>query len=172
MSIPVPVANDPVIASWASDIANRLNQMIPLVATAGQTTSSTSWSDIAGLTFPVEAGKSYIIRAWGLYTVTATGNGFVVGYKRPGGSSGTVSSYLRAYGNGGATTALIERVSSADDGGTGIATIDGTASRQWDIDVLHVADVTGTFALRWKRPGATNSNITMVVAGGFVINTM
>lgn len=165
--VTVPVAGDPATISWAQDVANHANHVIPLYMSADVNKTSSSFSDITGLTFAVTNGKCYSIRLQLSYTVGGTSTGLSIGFSSPG---GTCRLFTRIYGNGSATGVTSEVLSSSDTA-TGTSSTDSTALRLIEVFGTFVCTSDGTFALRYNRNGTSTTVTVYAGSGGIVVES-
>ncbi len=146
MAIDLIDPGDEIMATWLSAVAAQLNRTQCAVLTSDVSKTSTSWSDITGLTLPVLAGKFYRVRATIIWDQSSTSGGIRIGANFP---SGNYLAMTRFTGETSDTAFVNERHTVADDG-TGVATADGTSARQCFIEGRYACDADGTFALRYR----------------------
>lgn len=165
--VTVPVAGDPATISWAQDVANHANHVIPLYMSADVSKTGSSFSDVTGLTFACTSGKTYNIQLCGSYTVGGTNTGIGLGFNSPGGTTRIRS---QIFGNGSPTGSTTEWLSSTDTA-TGTSTTDSTAVRHWVMTGTYVCTSSGTFAIRYNRNGTSTTVTIFAGSGGTVVES-
>jgi len=165
--VDVPSAGDPITIAWGQQSANHANHLIPIYMGSDVSKTGSSFSDVTGLTFAVTNGKRYNVRLSGAYTVGGTSTGLSLGFNSPG---GTTRLFVRIYGNGGATTAATEVLSTTDTA-TGTSTTDSTSVRMWELWGIYQCTSDGTFAIRYNRNGTSTTVTIYAGSGGLVIES-
>lgn len=149
-TIPVPGAGTDADASWAESVADALN-LAGKILSSDVTTSSSSWADLTGLTFPCDSGKVYAFDLTLTYESSSTSGGPVVGFDHPGGTCHMLIDY---FGDVTATAAQTEAQNGTDGtgGGSGVASAN-TAGANYFILARgrYQCTANGTFAIRMKR---------------------
>ena len=149
-SITVPGAGSDADASWAEAVADALN-LAGIITSADVTTSSASWADLTGLTFPCDSGKNYAFDLTLTYESSSTSGGPVVGFNHPGGTANMLIEY---YGDTSATVSQTEAQNGTDGtgGGAGVASANtGGATYFIRARGRYQCTSSGTFAIRMKR---------------------
>lgn len=155
MTIPVPSIGERIVHTWGEAVATQLNRMIPLAKAADQSTDEgTSWTDVAGLSFPVVSGRTYGGSIRIRYSVSATNQGLQMRISCP---TGNVLVHVATYGQGAPNSATISRL-AASGAATSMSATDGTSARACYVDVLaYDCGADGTFALQFRRGGTSGS---------------
>lgn len=162
-----PTAGTNGDASWAQDVAAALNLGGKILA-ADVTTSSGSFSDLTGLSFPCTNGKVYNIEVELWYEHSSTSGGPVIGFDHPG---GTGHMFIVYAGETSAVSSDTEAQNGTDGsgGGAGVATVNGAGNtysiRGW---AKYVCTSTGTWTLRFKR----NTTGTLTIQKGSAIRVV
>lgn len=155
-------AGTPPEASWGQDVTDVVNELQKLqmaMMTADESTNSSSPSDVTGLSFPVVAGRLYVFRIVGGYSVAQTNQGLGFGFRHPGGAAYMVG---RIFGPTNSSTEAIERLyqSSAN---TDIMTAQASANAagatpyHFEATVMYTCTADGTFQFRKQRNGTSGS---------------
>lgn len=166
MPIDVPAAGAPILDTWGQDVAERLNQLIPLIRSTQVDTNSTSLVDV--LTFPVVSGRSYWINLAMIQYVDHASSQCQWGYDRPSGSSVI---YARM-ASSGVTTEELQRI-GATATATTFANAGGTGSqRHVQLWGQYVATADGTFRIQCARSGTSAGVHVVAGSGGLVIETV
>lgn len=149
-TITVPGAGTDADASWAESVADALN-LAGKILSSDVTTSSSSWADLTGLTFPCDSGKVYSFELVLTYESSSTSGGPVVGFNHPGGTCHMLIDY---FGDVTATAAQTEAQNGTDGtgGGSGVGSAN-TAGANYFIKAVgrYQCTANGTFAIRMKR---------------------
>lgn len=149
-SITVPGAGSDADASWAEAVADALN-LAGIITSADVNTSSASWADLTGLTFPCDSGKNYAFELILTYESSSTSGGPVVGFNHPGGDCRMLVDYQ---GETSATTTTTEAQTGTDGtGGSGGVATANTGGAVYFIRAVgrYQCTSSGTFAIRMKR---------------------
>ena len=149
-SITVPGAGSDADASWAEAVADALN-LAGIITSADVNTSSATWADLTGLTFPCDSGKNYAFDLTLTYESSSTSGGPVVGFNHPGGTANMLIEY---YGDTSATVSQTEAQNGTDGtgGGAGVASANtGGATYFIRARGRYQCTSSGTFAIRMKR---------------------
>lgn len=132
-----------------------------LVTTADVTNATTSWADITGLTYPVEANKAYYFECGIIYICNATTTGARFGVNGP------AVSYLRGSGfgtvTGSVTAAALSTpaaaVSAVDTSMIGAQTTGPATEVYAHFSGVYVPSAAGTFAVRSQSEVAVASAV-------------
>lgn len=149
-TITVPGAGSDADASWAESVADALN-LAGKILSSDVTTSSSSWADLTGLTFPCDSGKVYSFELVLTYESSSTSGGPVVGFNHPGGTCHMLIDY-QGETSATATTTEAQNGTDGTGGGSGVATAN-TAGASYFIRAKgrYQCTSSGTFAIRMKR---------------------
>lgn len=132
-----------------------------LVTTADVTNATTSWADITGLTYPIEAGKTYYFECGIMYICNATTTGARFGVNGP------AVTYLRGSGIGtvtGSVTASTHStpaaaVNAVDTSMIGAQTTGPATEVYAHFSGVYVPSAAGTFAVRSQSEVAVASGV-------------
>lgn len=165
MTVPVPVAGDEGVYTWGAAVANQLNREIQLMTTADQSSNSTTLVDIAGLTFPVVAGRQYGGTIRLRYHVFATNQGIQVAAAFP---TGTLLAQVTTYGQGSPNGTTANRLTTSGTANNPATTDDsGSGSpRSLVIDLItYDCEADGTFAFQFRRGGTSGGTGVTILKG-------
>lgn len=169
-TIPVVSDGDDILASWAADVAEALNEIQKLrlfMLASNEATNAGSGSavDITGAGFPVVAGRKYIFHVVGQYQVSATNQGPGLGCRHPG---GTVIQVWRIFGATSASAEVIERITTSSantDSMTAAASANaGATTYHFEATIAYVCTADGTLQFRKQRNGTSGSTGVTLVA--------
>lgn len=142
----------------ATLIANTLN--IPnynvesfTIITSDVTTTSSSLSDVTGLSFPVTSGKTYRFSFMIPYTSSSTGNGALFSVNGASNSLLIYRCFIQT------TTSQINYHANTYDAGT-TATTSASGNNMSTIEGMLIASATGTVIARFASEVATTQSIT------------
>lgn len=164
MSIPVPIAGQPVLDTWGAAITNQHNMLIPLAMDTDFDTNSATEVDCDGLVFEVEAGKVYSGQLLAWSSVQHADSQCQWAFDHPGGDAHMT---VRA-----ATSAVNTEQNTRQSATNQSTTFDNAGAvdsvRHCFLSFRYVCSSDGEFAIRVSRSGTSGGITVHEGSGGLV----
>lgn len=163
MAIAVPTAGNPILDTWGADVANRLNQLVPLILESDTATDVAEGSGgVQLLTITVTAGREYNVQLFGIWEASATNQGLRV-YVGESSGAGTVRGHAMI-GNPASGLTDYTVTDSTWNGST--STSAATSDRAVTLSFVYACTTTGVLEVKMAR-GGTSGGTGVTMRAGF-----
>lgn len=162
--ITVPTAGTPILDTWGADVAERLNQLVPLVLEADTATDAAEGAGGATL-FEIDcvSGQQYNVSIRGRYEVSATNQGLRLAVDDTA-TGGTCSGFAQMASTAAATITNANLSAASTWGGT-TSTGTATVGRMFRLEFTFDCSSDGTLEVVFARGGTSGSTGVTIHAG-------